>query len=79
MGKSKVISQVAGIEKANEMQGSSLSPQRAFVVQFHADTDLDGGRCTGRVEHVVSGQATHFQSLDDVLAFITRILQTIPA
>jgi hypothetical protein len=79
MCESKVIPPVAGIKKANEAQGSLLSPQRAFVVQFHADTDLEGDRCTGRVEHVVSGQATHFQSLDDLLVFITRILHTIPA
>jgi hypothetical protein len=78
MSKSKVIPQVAGIKKANEAHGSSLSPQRAFVVQFHADTDLEGGHCTGRVEHVVSGHATHFQSFDDLLAFITHILHTFP-
>ena len=29
---------------------------------------------TGRVEHVVSGQATHFESLEALLAFISRVL-----
>jgi hypothetical protein len=28
----------------------------------------------GRVEHVVSGQVTHFHSLADLLAFIRRVL-----
>jgi hypothetical protein len=28
----------------------------------------------GRVEHVVSGQATHFASLEELLAFIVRVL-----
>ena len=29
----------------------------------------------GRVEHVVSGQATHFASLDTLLAFMVRVLE----
>jgi hypothetical protein len=32
------------------------------------------GRLEGRVEHVVSGQATHFASLEDLLAFMARVL-----
>jgi len=56
---------------------SPLSPHRAFVVQFHAETDLERGHCAGRVEHVVSGQATHFQSLKELLAFIAQVLATV--
>ena len=33
----------------------------------------------GRVEHVVSGQMTHFHSLDELLAFICRVLAGVPA
>jgi len=33
----------------------------------------------GRVEHVVSGQATHFASLEELLAFITKVLTTVHA
>jgi len=55
---------------------SPLSPHRAFVVQFHARTDLKRGHCAGRVEHVVSGQATRFQSVKELLAFIARVLPT---
>jgi hypothetical protein len=58
---------------------SSLSPYRAFVVQFRAEADLAHERCTGRVEHVVSGQATHFDSLEELLAFIARVLTTVRA
>jgi hypothetical protein len=58
---------------------SPLSPYRAFVVQFQAETDVAGGRCAGRVEHVVSGQATHFASVEELLAFITRVLATVRA
>jgi hypothetical protein len=54
-----------------------LSPQRAFVVQFHADTELGAGRVSGRVEHVVSGQATAFSSLEALLAFMGRVLREV--
>ena len=56
---------------------SPLLPQWAFVVQFRAETEVERGACTGRVEHVVSGQAMHFQSLEELLAFIARVLATV--
>jgi len=31
------------------------------------------------VEHVVSDRATHFASLEELLAFITRVLTTVRA
>ena len=54
-----------------------FSPYRAFVVQFRRETDVACGRLNGRVEHVVSGQATHFASLAELLAFIGRVLATV--
>jgi hypothetical protein len=56
---------------------SPLSPARAFVVQFRTETDVAGGCVTGRVEHVVSGQATHFASIEELLAFIWQVLATV--
>ena len=53
---------------------SHLSVTRAFVVQFRADTAVEQGPLAGRVEHVVSGQATDFQSLETLLTFIARVL-----
>jgi hypothetical protein len=50
-----------------------LSTSRAFVVQFRDDTDIEMGRFMGRVEHVISGSATHFSSLQELLAFIGRV------
>jgi hypothetical protein len=52
-----------------------LSVHRAFVVQFQADTAVEQGNLAGRVEHVVSGQATDFQSLETLLAFIAQVLR----
>ena len=56
-----------------------LSPHRAFVVQFRAETDVEQGRFVGRVEHVVSGQAAHFASLEELLAFMARVLASVRA
>ena len=52
-----------------------LSVNRAFVVQFQSDTAVEHGHLAGRVEHVVSGQATDFQSLETLLAFIAQVLR----
>jgi hypothetical protein len=58
-------------------QNPPLSPKQAFVVQFHADTELGAGPVSGRVEHVVSGQATAFLSLEVLLAFMDRVLREV--
>jgi hypothetical protein len=55
-----------------------LPAQRAFVVQVHAAAQVAQGQLAGRIEHVVSGQAVHFRTLDELLAFIARVL-TAPA
>jgi hypothetical protein len=52
----------------------SLPTRRAFVVQFHADAQVEHGHFKGRVEHIVSYQATHFESLEELLAFIVRVV-----
>jgi hypothetical protein len=52
-----------------------LPAQRAFVVQLAATAEVALGRLEGRVEHVVSGQATQFASLEDLLAFMARVLR----
>jgi hypothetical protein len=53
--------------------------QRAFVVQVHAMAAVAQGHLAGRVEHVLSGQAVHFQTMDDLLAFIARVLTRLEA
>ena len=57
----------------------SLSPYRAFVVQFYHDANVPTLPCTGRVEHVTSGQAARFQSLDALLTFMDRVLHEVDA
>ena len=53
-----------------------LSVYRAFVVQFDTHTDVARGQLTGRVEHVVSGEAIQFHSLETLLAFMAQLLDT---
>ena len=52
----------------------SLPVKRAFVVQFRAEAELAQGYFTGRVEHVRSGQATKFTSVEELLTFFRCIL-----
>jgi hypothetical protein len=55
-------------------QQPSLPAKRAFVVQVRADAKVEQGQWQGRVEHLVSYQATRFQSLEELLAFIVKVL-----
>jgi hypothetical protein len=52
----------------------SLPAERAFVVQFSARADLGRERPAGRVEHVVSGACAHFRTVDELMAFMARVL-----
>ena len=55
-------------------QTPHLPPEWAFVIQF-AGTDVEQGQVEERVEHVVSGEAARFQSLDTLVAFFARVLK----
>lgn len=56
---------------------SPLLPDRAFVVHFRTETAVQHEHYAGRVEHVVSGQAARFESLDELLGFIRQVLTTL--
>jgi hypothetical protein len=51
-----------------------LSPHWAFVVQVRQGTALTPETLHGRVEHIVSGQATRFTSLAELWAFMAQVL-----
>ena len=55
-------------------QQPSLPAKRAFVVQVHADAKVEQGQWRGRIEHIVSYQAAHFQSIEELLAFMVKVL-----
>ena len=51
---------------------------RSFLVHIRTDADLSAGRVVGRVEHVHSGDATHFQSIEELLSFMATLLDPDP-
>ena len=63
--------------KADLEHKPPYAPEQAFVVQFGRETVVDTGRLAGRVEHVVSGKVARFQSLDELVAFMTNVLRTV--
>ena len=60
-----------------DTQPAWLPPQRAFVIQLYAAVRLDASCIAGRIEHVVSGQASHFDSLEALGVFIMRVLAEV--
>src|SRR5262249_43308313 len=60
-------------------QQAPLSVHYAFVVHLRVNAEVTQGRVAGRVEHVASGQSAHFASLDELLAFMGRVLATVRA
>jgi hypothetical protein len=54
-----------------------LPVHRAFVVQFGAQTNGETGRFAGRIEHVVSGHARHFQTLEELVGCLVQMLATL--
>jgi len=56
----------------------ALPANQAVVVQLHPEAAVAQGRFRGRVEHIVSMRATHFQSLEELVAFIVQMVTTLP-
>ena len=56
---------------------SPLPAERAFVVQLRAaQVDPTGEIFVGRAEHMASGATERFASAADLIAFITRVLNS---
>jgi len=55
----------------------SLPSNRVFVVQFRLQPAEAPSRYDGRVEHLVSGQVARFHSLEELLAFMIRMLSEV--
>ena len=65
----------AGAGGAPAQGASSLPVSRSFVLQFTTDTAPASQRFRGRVEHIDSGRSRRFNTLDDLAAFITEVLE----
>ena len=57
----------------------SLPRNRVFVVQFRLQPRGAPSGYDGRVEHLVSGQVARFHSLEELLAFMNRMLDEVQA
>jgi hypothetical protein len=55
----------------------SLPRNRVFVVQFRRQPAGAPAGYDGRVEHLVSGQVARFHSLEELLAFMRRVLADV--
>ena len=55
----------------------SLPSNRVFVVQFRRHPTGAPSPYDGRVEHLVSGQVARFHSLEELLAFMIRVLTDV--
>jgi hypothetical protein len=56
---------------------SSLPTNRAFVVQFRAQSTDPTVLWEGRVEHLNSGQTLRFHSSEELLTFLSRVLNEV--
>jgi hypothetical protein len=54
---------------------SGLPAERAFVIQLRADANLARGVVRGRVEHVLSGVAAHFDSVEQLLLCMGEVVR----
>jgi len=52
-----------------------LQHDSAFVVQFRRGPDFETGFVEGRVEHVASGRAMRFESMDELLNLFVRLMK----
>ncbi|MBM4254268.1 MAG: hypothetical protein FJ147_00040 [Deltaproteobacteria bacterium] len=61
--------------KASPTEVHTFPTRRAFVLQLSTQADLSQGRIYGRVEHISSGRARRCGSIEELLAFITSVLE----
>jgi hypothetical protein len=55
----------------------TLPTNHAFLVQLRAQSPENPMAWEGRVEHVVSGQVTHFHALEELLTFMQHVLDGV--
>lgn len=62
-------------EQLSNTCGPLSSIRRSFIVQLGEEANLADGRVGGRVEHLRTGEAQHFESIDALLAFFNEALR----
>jgi hypothetical protein len=51
----------------------------AFVLQFQLDTDPRTSAFQGRIEHVASGRAMRFHTIEELQTFVAELLNDMRA
>jgi hypothetical protein len=59
--------------RATEDLDHQACTNRRFFIQLRLDADPARGICRGRVQHVRSGEAAHFDTLEELTAFFTAM------
>jgi hypothetical protein len=57
-----------------ESTEAPLPAERAFVVQLRSPDEQNRNLFVGRIEHIASGATGRFDSVETLIAFITRVL-----
>ena len=52
------------------------SIHRSFVVRLYGDSDQADDRICGLAEHMVTGLSIEFQSVDELVRFMRRVVAT---
>jgi hypothetical protein len=52
--------------------------RRVFIIHVRLDADPSRGRLWGRIQHTQSNDASHFDSVDELVAFIAGHLDVGP-
>jgi hypothetical protein len=60
-----------------DLSPPTLPTNHAFLVQFRAQSPETPMAWEGRIEHVVSGQVSHFHALEELLTFMERVLASV--
>jgi hypothetical protein len=58
-------------------EGPVLPAWRAFVVQFSRQTEPATHSLSGRIEHLSSGRRAHFESPEELLEALCRLLEEL--
>jgi len=63
------------IRRYSQVAMNGLHPGNAFIIQFRTELNSSDVKLTGRIEHVLSGKTTTFDSLNDVPGLLLEMLR----
>jgi hypothetical protein len=68
-------------KRAEEIAKPNSSPKNlpnlVFVVQFHDPAEPGSAHFAGRAEHVMSGKSTSFETPEDLVDFLRRVMKEL--